>query len=388
MKNLFTLLLSLCISTALAQDVIVKHDGSTILSKVIKIGTNEVEYKKFSNQNGPTYSILKSDILSINYENGDKDTFEATPSVTTTKESYMGDNKTIEAQPDARNAELISLYNRSHSLSPDVKRSSKKTKKGCFFMAVDENSVLSNSDIEIRFEQKPYRKHINGTIFVHYYLVDKYVVQIHNKTDKTIFVDLGNSFRVMSDGTSKVYYDISQTSISSGSTSGGSVGLGGVLGGGVLGGVSLGGSSTTSTSTTYAKHRIMSVPPHGKIPLEDFKQVQLKSQESVILSEGENSLFAFPKNNAPVISCGEKITYDIDSTPFRVQYTINYALDEKFSTVHTAKCTLYMKDFYGLKDIGWNRGKGSEQKIINEVKETVPDYDDFTVIGSWYESWR
>lgn len=74
-KKLLTLALCICTIGAYAQDVIVKHDGSTILSKVIKVGTTEVEYKKYSNPDGPTYSILKSDILAINYENGDKDTF-------------------------------------------------------------------------------------------------------------------------------------------------------------------------------------------------------------------------------------------------------------------------------------------------------------------------
>ena len=76
MKKKLTLLLSFCVSTAFAQDVIVKQDGSTILSKVTEIGTTEVKYKKFSNQNGPTYSILKSDIQAINYENGEKGTFD------------------------------------------------------------------------------------------------------------------------------------------------------------------------------------------------------------------------------------------------------------------------------------------------------------------------
>lgn len=58
-----------------AQDVIVKSDGSTILSKVLKVTQSEVEYKKYSNVEGPTYSISVKDILAINYENGEKDTF-------------------------------------------------------------------------------------------------------------------------------------------------------------------------------------------------------------------------------------------------------------------------------------------------------------------------
>ena len=59
-----------------AQDVIVKKDNSTILSKVLRISNSEIEYKKWSNLDGPTYVINVSDIVSINYENGDIDRFE------------------------------------------------------------------------------------------------------------------------------------------------------------------------------------------------------------------------------------------------------------------------------------------------------------------------
>ena len=61
---------------AMAQDVIVKKDGSTIISRVIEITQAEVKYKRFSNLNGPTYTILKSEVQVINYENGEKETFE------------------------------------------------------------------------------------------------------------------------------------------------------------------------------------------------------------------------------------------------------------------------------------------------------------------------
>ena len=65
---------------ASAQDVIVKKDGSTIVSKVIEITATEVKYKRFSNQDGPTYTIAKTEIQAINYENGEKDTFTTTDS--------------------------------------------------------------------------------------------------------------------------------------------------------------------------------------------------------------------------------------------------------------------------------------------------------------------
>ena len=76
-KILSTTILLMIATIASAQDVIVKKDGSTILSKIIKVGETEVEYKKFKNQQGPTYTISTSNIQAINYENGDKDTFES-----------------------------------------------------------------------------------------------------------------------------------------------------------------------------------------------------------------------------------------------------------------------------------------------------------------------
>lgn len=75
MKKVLLFLMLLSATSVFAQDVIVKKDGSTILSKVVEIGSAEVKYKKFSNQNGPTYTISKTDIQAINYENGEKDTF-------------------------------------------------------------------------------------------------------------------------------------------------------------------------------------------------------------------------------------------------------------------------------------------------------------------------
>lgn len=74
-KIMFFLMLIVSVLTASAQDVIVKKDGSTILSKVLEIGSTEVKYKKWNNLNGPIYTIFKSEIQVINYHNGLKETF-------------------------------------------------------------------------------------------------------------------------------------------------------------------------------------------------------------------------------------------------------------------------------------------------------------------------
>lgn len=86
MKKLLLILVIITSSlTATAQDVIVKKDGSTILSKVVEIRTTEIKYKKWNNQNGPMYTVDKNDVQIINYENGEKETFS---DVDTTQQEF------------------------------------------------------------------------------------------------------------------------------------------------------------------------------------------------------------------------------------------------------------------------------------------------------------
>ena len=58
-----------------AQDKLIKTDYSIVEAKVLEITDTEILYKKFSNPNGPVYSIKKSDLLAINYQNGEKEIF-------------------------------------------------------------------------------------------------------------------------------------------------------------------------------------------------------------------------------------------------------------------------------------------------------------------------
>jgi hypothetical protein len=53
------------------------RSGENILVKVIEVGTTEVKYKKLDNLNGPVFSMLKSDLLTIKYENGTKEDFSS-----------------------------------------------------------------------------------------------------------------------------------------------------------------------------------------------------------------------------------------------------------------------------------------------------------------------
>ena len=73
-----------------------------------------LKYKKFKNPQGPTYSISLSEIMSVNYENGEKDTFEKINNPIKDSSNHMTSTKLIEKSADERNQELISIYNRNY----------------------------------------------------------------------------------------------------------------------------------------------------------------------------------------------------------------------------------------------------------------------------------
>ena len=128
-------LAALCVagSYASAQDLIVKKDGSVIQAKVTKIGTSEVEYKKWSNQDGPQYSIAVADILAINYQNGEKETFEnvGAGSSQAAKSEADDQQSIVQVKPEdlsqearAANDALIAKYNAPVEL--DITKKKKK----------------------------------------------------------------------------------------------------------------------------------------------------------------------------------------------------------------------------------------------------------------------
>jgi len=82
-----------------AQDVIVTKKGEEILAKVEEIGDTQIKYKKFSHLSGPIYSLLKSEIFMIKYENGSRDVFD-TNSATSAQKT---DNTANSAAPNSGN---------------------------------------------------------------------------------------------------------------------------------------------------------------------------------------------------------------------------------------------------------------------------------------------
>ena len=83
-----------------AQDTLSMRSGENMLVKVIEVGTSEVKYRKLDNLNGPVFSILKSDLLMIKYENGTKDDFSSVKKIE--EYNFSGYDPTILGKSDAQ----------------------------------------------------------------------------------------------------------------------------------------------------------------------------------------------------------------------------------------------------------------------------------------------
>ena len=279
LKVIVTILMVLNIYfISLAQDIIVLHSGDLIKANVLEINQNEIKYKKISNPNGPTFSIAKTEVLSISYENGEKDTFEPHPQPNGF--STPSKKPTPIAPIVASNNQGIIAYYNSPVLSHKKHSPSKKlTNYAIVNLGITPQSTMSDQNIEISFELNDTWNEILdwcwgqpakfGRCSYHY----NYKVSIKNKTNEFLYIDTESSFRISPDGEAVSFYSNISTSHTEGSLKEGSLNVGAftnVLGiGGVIGtladGLNVGNSSTSSTSITEFEQRILVVPPQSKV---------------------------------------------------------------------------------------------------------------------------
>ena len=90
MKKLVILSVLLCASlSAWGQDLITKKDGSDIEAKILEVTPTEIKYKKFSNLEGPIFTLPVKDILIVRYENGENEIFTTQPVVLNTDKEVV-----------------------------------------------------------------------------------------------------------------------------------------------------------------------------------------------------------------------------------------------------------------------------------------------------------
>lgn len=353
MRTFFLFLFAFLTLGCFAQDIIVKKDGSVIQAKVSEIGTTDVKYKKWSNQEGPSYVIAKNDILAITYQNGEKEMFEES----NTHETTTGP-KEIEQPADANNDAVKAIYNKPVGGIIGLKTSDKIAKGFWGILGFTQESVLSNADIEICFVYGSCNNMIK---------TDYYRILLKNKTNSTIHFDLANCFRTQSGIGTYCYYTGRATTLSNGSASS--------TGGSVFPlpfvGIHSSSTSITGVSRTFDEKRIISIPPRGEAFVQDFKNemmgngkeaypvvVEVPELFSNYLTEDgqilqEDGVKKFP---SPQLLIGESRTFDEKDSPFHRAYMFSYSKDKEFKTYSTIQFELYMKQAFGTSNVNGNEG--------------------------------
>jgi hypothetical protein len=101
-KTNFLLILFFASMSLFAQDIITTKSGDDIKAKVLEVNTTEIKYKKIDNIDGPIFSVLKSEVLIVRYENGTKDIFTSSKPINETKSSSLSEDPYMQGKEDAK----------------------------------------------------------------------------------------------------------------------------------------------------------------------------------------------------------------------------------------------------------------------------------------------
>lgn len=336
-KWLYIILGSLCCTSVFAQDIIIKKDFSIIKSKVVEVASSIVKYKKYSNIDGPIYTIEAKDILAINYENGEKDVFEH-------KEQLIKNE--LKVISDTKNDSLIALYNK-HIMYYKNKTSDKKASAYTYKFGMTSSSVLSTDEIEVSIQLNKKGSWYNAP----------YVISLKNKTNDFLYIDLARCFKIYPDGNSECYYNTKQTTISSGKGVGTSVGLGPIANavgiGGVVGrianGISVGGNNMSSASATYNMQRFLSIPPNSTTNLTEYKgDGEGKNYRVVTNSEVFNIENRFVWLKKGDITKYGVLNYTETNSPYRQKFVVSYSTNPEFENLSKINFEIFVQQVFGV----------------------------------------
>ena len=340
LKHIVLAVMCMTGSYASAQDMIVKKDGTVIQAKVTKIGTSEVEYKKWSNQDGPQYSIAISDILAINYKNGEKETFDNVGANVTVADASINTPKEEQPIIAPDNEKLINLYNNQVVQPVKPKFKDKLARRMFTVWGITDNSILSDSHISVNFSK-----------IYSYDVVTGYAILVQNKSDETIYIDLANSFKISDKGISTPYYSNKTYTVNKSSGSGGSINVGAVANaigvGGTVGtlasGLNVGGGTSSGATVTETEERILTIPPHSSAKLPLAKVVNKKE----ISEEPEHFWPSVVPNNMNIkLHEYKEICTQNNSTSIH-RRIITYSTNPNFTTYKRLNIGIYLKGGLG-----------------------------------------
>lgn len=360
MKNVIITIALFCSLHIMGQDVIVKKDGSTILSKVLEINPSDIKYKKFSNPNGPTYTIEKSEVMSVNYENGDKDTFNTQ---TSPKSSQQNEESSVSMRPITEKdkaSNRAALESWAMKPMPPFEGKGKDKKPNILYCALrpTHDSYIADANLELSFKGSPLQSPSWDN-----YIGSNIIVIVKNKTSKTVYLDLGNTF-IIRGNSFQPYYIPSASSSTDGTHSGVGVNLGSVAGafglggsfGQIANGITVSSGTSKYNSTIFFSQRVIAIPPMSSKSLQGQTIIPPHGEEySEYFIMKDIRRHRYSSQTAPHIenivgpsSIGSTKDFQEGDIPFKSGIILTYSFNEDIESPHALYANFYIRQMTGI----------------------------------------
>ena len=386
-----------------AQDVLITQEGDVKKVYDVEVGPSTVFYKEADKADAPTLRIKKADVIMIKRKDGTKYDLGNEVSVKTMPTNIQTStpaNVTVSSDSQKRNADLINQIN---GFNPEyVGDDTDKDAKRLFcILGYGKDSQVVNDELEVEcvtgsmycYDSKKTVKKavINGVISndvtikdygTPWYTNPCIRLKLKNRSTKTLYIDLGNTFMTRN-GVATAYYIPSSTSTSSSNSSGASVNLGAVAGalgvGGALGtlasGIAVGGGNTSGTVNTIYSQRVIAVPPMSVKELD----AQMLFLELGKFCDGFNVFegyaydwipsFWFDKNDGDYKN-GETHDFAESTSPIKFCFFVSYYDNEACQTERKMSFNLYLRRIIGF-------GNGTVYKFTgaSSLPKKIPEYN-------------
>ena len=325
---------------AKAQETLITTDGEVIMVYIDDIGSTTIYYKTVDSANSQLQRIDKSKVYMIKRADGTKyDLGNTQTPAQQASTPAQPMNKELSEEAQQRNKELIAALNKAASLPEPAITKDKLADRFYATLGVDENSIISNDDIELSYETT---NRLHGPDII---------LTITNKTNKTIFIDQANTFFI-TNGESAPYYVPTAYSSSTSKTGDANAGtFAGALGVHDY-------QTNVSTSTVYSQ-RVVSIPPKAKKKL-DSKSMFLPRDYMccpgmciIYYKYGKayyryRAMYFGDKKSPNALKMGETFSFSSINSPLKFTCFVTYSYTEDCTTTNNVSLNLYMKKVIAL----------------------------------------
>jgi hypothetical protein len=346
MRKFFFLIVLLSFATGVfAQDIIVTTDGDVLKAYNIEIASNSVYFKTENKQNAAIQSLKKENIVVIKYANGTKKNFkgEGTTSVEETQQTVETPSTStlgqVSEQSSQSNKAKINKINSAKAELSDKEIGKGNALKIFGTIRIADDSQTENDDVELGFYFGPNWDDEQSTNRYKCYNRQIFRVNVRNKTSKTLYLNVGNTFFTQN-GVSSAFY-VQEKSNTTSMSSGGEK--------------STGNSAQSAKSISYA-NAVVAVPPLGSVNLADqilFADVDVTG---ITLKGYDWAKHYFSYIN---LVCGSKrqragyeCTYTENDTPAGFRFMLTYSDTENFRESTSITSSFYLGEILFLKDGG------------------------------------